>query len=211
MIEIMANEDNKDLLNFDSAEKKENEAAEKETEVKETKKDKKSKTAIDKKKLITIIVAVVLVVIILPSGIYCIVHKENPVQMLTDTFSSSESQLVGKWQGASGVSAYEFNEDGTYKSYISSFDFSGTYTVDGKKLTLYNTATNGSVEYKINVTAKKLTLTLTKENGVATKGDEKDKIEFDRVDSIKTKSISDIIDQYTTTSKAASTTTTSAE
>lgn len=207
----MANEDNKDLLNFDSAEKKENEAAEKETEVKETKKDKKSKTAIDKKKLITIIVAVVLVVIILPSGIYCIVHKENPVQMLTDTFSSSESQLVGKWQGASGVSAYEFNEDGTYKSYISSFDFSGTYTVDGKKLTLYNTATNGSVEYKINVTAKKLTLTLTKENGVATKGDEKDKIEFDRVDSIKTKSISDIIDQYTTTSKAASTTTTSAE
>lgn len=207
----MANEDNKDLLNFDSAEKKENKAAEKETEVKETKKDKKSKTAIDKKKLIAIIVAVVLVVIILPSGIYCIVHKENPVQMLTDTFSSSESQLVGKWQGASGVSAYEFNEDGTYKSYISSFDFSGTYTVDGKKLTLYNTATNGSVEYKINVTAKKLTLTLTKENGVATKGDEKDKIEFDRVDSIKTKSISDIIDQYTTTSKAASTTTTSAE
>lgn len=207
----MANEDNKDLLNFDSAEKKNNEAEEKENEVKETKKDKKSKTAIDKKKLITIIVAVVLVVIILPSGIYCIVHKENPVQMLTDTFSSSESQLVGKWQGASGVSAYEFNEDGTYKSYISSFDFSGTYTVDGKKLTLYNTATNGSVEYKINVTAKKLTLTLTKENGVATKGDEKDKIEFDRVDSIKTKSISDIIDQYTTTSKAASTTTTSAE
>lgn len=207
----MANEDNKDLLNFDSAEKKENEAEEKETEVKETKKNKITKTTIDKKKLITIIVAVVLVVIILPSGIYCIVHKENPVQMLTDTFSSSESQLVGKWQGASGVSAYEFNEDGTYKSYISSFDFSGTYTVDGKKLTLYNTATNGSVEYKINVTAKKLTLTLTKENGVATKGDEKDKIEFDRVDSIKTKSISDIIDQYTTTSKAASTTTTSAQ
>ena len=207
----MANEDNKDLLNFDSAEKKNNEAEEKENEVKETKKDKKSKTAIDKKKLITIIVAVVLVVIILPSGIYCIVHKENPIQMLTDTFSSSESQLVGKWQGASGVSAYEFNEDGTYKSYISSFDFSGTYTVDGKKLTLYNTATSGSVEYKINVTAKKLTLTLTKENGVATRGDEKDKIEFDRVDSIKTKSISDIIDQYTTTAKSASTTTTSAQ
>lgn len=207
----MANEDNKDLLNFDFAEKKNNEAEEKENEVKETKKDKKSKTAIDKKKLITIIVAVVLVVIILPSGIYCIVHKENPIQMLTDTFSSSESQLVGKWQGASGVSAYEFNEDGTYKSYISSFDFSGTYTVDGKKLTLYNTATSGSVEYKINVTAKKLTLTLTKENGVATKGDEKDKIEFDRVDSIKTKSISDIIDQYTTTAKSASTTTTSAQ
>ena len=207
----MANEDNKDLLNFDSAEKKNNEAEENENEVKETKKDKKSKTAIDKKKLITIIVAVVLVVIILPSGIYCIVQKENPIQMLTDTFSSSESQLVGKWQGASGVSAYEFNEDGTYKSYISSFDFSGTYTVDGKKLTLYNTATSGSVEYKINVTAKKLTLTLTKENGVATKGDEKDKIEFDRVDSIKTKSISDIIDQYTTTAKSASTTTTSAQ
>ena len=207
----MANEDNKDLLNFDSAEKKNNEAEEKENEVKETKKDKKSKTAIDKKKLITIIVAVVLVVIILPSGIYCIVHKENPIQMLTDTFSSSESQLIGKWQGASGVSAYEFNEDGTYKSYISSFDFSGTYTVDGKKLTLYNTATSGSVEYKINVTAKKLTLTLTKENGVATNGDEKDKIEFDRVDSIKTKSISDIIDQYTTTAKSTSTTTTSAQ
>lgn len=207
----MANEDNKDLLNFDSAEKKNNEAEEKENEVKETKKDKKSKTAIDKKKLITIIVAVVLVVIILPSGIYCIVHKENPIQMLTDTFSSSESQLIGKWQGASGVSAYEFNEDGTYKSYISSFDFSGTYTVDGKKLTLYNTATSGSVEYKINVTAKKLTLTLTKENGVATKGDEKDKIEFDRVDSIKTKSISDIIDQYTTTAKSTSSTTTSAQ
>ncbi|MDD6603727.1 MAG: DUF5640 domain-containing protein [Eubacteriales bacterium] len=174
----------------------------KEAEPKEEKKaTAKSKSSINYKMIISIVIAVILVIIIVPSGIYCAVNKETPKQVIVDTFSSSEDQLVGKWQGATGVSAYEFKEDGTYISYISSFDFSGTYTIKGNKLTLFNAASNGNVVYKVKVNSKSLTLTLIEENGV--ESEEKDEIKLDRVDTIRTRTLSDIIDDYTTTTKDA--------
>lgn len=162
---------------------------------------KKAKTSSNVPKIVAIVVAIVLAIVLIPSGIYCAVNKETPNQVIADTFSSSEDQLVGKWQGATGVSAYEFKEDGTYISYISSFDFSGTYTIKGSKLTLFNAASDGSVVYKVKVNSKSLILTLEEENGV--EAEEKDQIKLDRVDNIKTRTLSDIIDDYTTTTKAA--------
>ncbi len=146
-----------------------------------------------KSKIIAIIVAIVLVIVIVPSSIYCIVNKESPAQMLSDTFTSSEKQLLGKWQGETGVSAYEFYEDGSYDSYLSTFSFSGNYSLDGNKLTLTNPATAGHVVYKISVTEKKLVLTLYSENGTEVAKDEQTKLEFDKVTHISTKSINDLI------------------
>lgn len=160
-------------------------------------KKKKERSSVNKKKLIAIVIAVVLAIIIVPTTVYCVVNEETPIQAITDTFSSSENQVVGKWQSTTGVSAYEFKEDGTYISYISTYDFSGTYTIKGNKLTLFNSASDGSVVYKVKVNSKSLTLTLEEENGI--EAEDKDKTKFERVDNIRTKSLSDIIDEYTST------------
>lgn len=145
------------------------------------------------KKLIAIIVAVALAIIIIPSAIYCIVEGETPVQMVTDLFSSSEKQLVGKWQGDTGVSAYEFYEDGSYDSYLSTFSFSGKYYIEGNKLTLTNPANAGKVVYKVKATEKTLVMTLIEENGM--KPEEKEKQEFERVSHINTKTLNDLVSE----------------
>lgn len=142
-------------------------------------------------KLIIAIIATILAVVIIPSGIYCLVAKESPVQMMSDMFVSTDKQIVGKWQSDSGVSAYEFYEDGSYDSYLSTFSYSGNYVLDGNKITLTNPATSGHVVYKVDVTEKKLTLTLFSENGV--EAEEKEKLEFERVSHISTKPINDLL------------------
>lgn len=147
----------------------------------------------NKSKIITIIIAVVLVIVIVPSSIYCIAKKESPAQMITDMFTSTDKQILGKWQGDTGVSAYEFYEDGSYDSYLSTFSFSGNYTIDGNKLTLTNPATAGHVVYKITVTEKKLIMILESENGTEVAKDDQTKLEFDKVAHISTKSINDLI------------------
>lgn len=151
-----------------------------------------SNKKINSKKLVIIIVAVILAIIIIPTTIYCIVEKETPVQMVTDMFSSNEKQLVGKWQGDADVTAYEFYEDGSYDSYLSTFSFSGNYTLDGNKLTLTNPATTGKVVYKIKVTENSLSLTLYEENGTPTK-DKDGKLNYKRVSHISTKPLNDFL------------------
>lgn len=147
----------------------------------------------NKVKIIEIIVAIVLIIVIVPSSIYCIAKKETPAQMLSDMFTSSDKQLLGKWQGDTGVSAYEFYEDGSYDSYLSTFSFSGKYSLDGNKLTLTNPATAGHVVYKITVTEKKLVMVLISDNGSEVAKDDQTKLEFDKVSHISTKSINDLI------------------
>lgn len=147
----------------------------------------------NKVKIIEIIVAIILIIVIVPSSIYCIAKKETPAQMLSDMFTSSDKQLLGKWQGDTGVSAYEFYEDGSYDSYLSTFSFSGKYSLDGNKLTLTNPATAGHVVYKITVTEKKLVMVLISDNGSEVAKDDQTKLEFDKVSHISTKSINDLI------------------
>lgn len=156
----------------------------------------------NKKKLISIIIAIILAIVIVPSAIYCIAKQETPVQMISDTFKSTEKQLIGKWQNDTGVSAYEFFEDGTFDGYLSTFDYKGTYEVKGSNLTLEKPGSGGSVTYKATVTEKKLVLKLVKENDEKIDDIDKEKIEFNRVEVINTKSINDLINDLTEEAEA---------
>ena len=145
---------------------------------------------LNKKQIIAIIIIAVVLIVTIPTGIYCTVNKESPAQMFTDIFSS-EDQLINKWQGEKAVSAYEFKEDGTYDSYVSTFSYSGNYKVEGKKLTLYNPSAGGQVVYKYKINGDKLTLTLLEENGQEPADEQVN--EYTRVDHINTKSFTDIL------------------
>ena len=145
---------------------------------------------LNKKQIIAIIIVAIVLIVTIPTGIYCTVNKESPADMLTDMFSS-EDKLINKWQGEKAVSAYEFKEDGTYDSYVSTFSYSGNYKVEGKKLTLFNPSAGGQVVYKYKINGDKLTLTLIEENGQ--KPEEEQENEFTRVDHINTKSFTDIL------------------
>lgn len=150
---------------------------------------------LNKKQLITIIVIAVLLIIIVPTAIYCGVNKESPTQMVGDIFTSNQEQLLGKWQGEKNLTAYEFKEDGSYDSYISSFSYSANYFADSSKLTLTNPATTGSsVVYKYSVHGDNLTLTLIEENGKEV--EEKEKFKYKRVENIRSQSFVDFLKEY---------------
>lgn len=143
-------------------------------------------------KKIIIAVAAVVVALLIAGGVYCIATDQNPAQAAKSVFSSSNEQLVGKWQSQKnpGLSAYVFYEDGTYDSYISTANFSGNYEVDGNKLILKNPTTAKEISYKFKVNEKELVLTII-DNGADTS--EKDISRYDRVDELNQKSLTDLI------------------
>ena len=145
---------------------------------------------LNKTQIVIIAVIAVILLVTIPTGIYCTVKSESPAQLMSDMFTDKD-ELINKWQGEKAVSAYEFKEDGTYESYISTFSYTGNYTVTGKKLTLTNPGSEGKVVYKYNVKKDQLILTLVEENGKDVK--DADDIVFKKVDHINTKSFSDIL------------------
>ena len=150
---------------------------------------------LNKKQLILLIVIAVLIIVIVPTAIYCGVNKESPTQMVGDIFTSNQVQLIGKWQGDKNLTAYEFKEDGTFDSYISSFSYTGNYMADSSKITLTNPATTGSsVVYKYSVRGDTLTITLIEENGKEV--DEKEKFTYKRVENIRSQSFTDFLKEY---------------
>ena len=144
--------------------------------------------------IIAIIVAVVLLAAIIPTAIYCGVNKETPNDLIKDVFTSNQEQLIGNWQSDNGLSAYTFNEDGTYESYISSFSYTATYVSDSSKLTLINPSTSDRVVYKYVIHGDKLTLTLIEENGE--NPDSEEIYEYKKVENIKTQSILDYLKDH---------------
>lgn len=149
---------------------------------------------LNKKQLISIIVIAVLLIILVPSAIYCGVNGESPKEMISDMFTSNEEQLIGKWQGETGLTAYEFKENGTYDSYISSFSYTANYLADSSKLTLTNPATKGNVVYKYSVHGDTLTLKLYEENG--NEPEEKEEFKYKRVENINSQSFVDFLKDY---------------
>ena len=156
-----------------------------------------------KNQIIIIAVIAVLLIILVPSTIYCSVHKENPKEMLTDMFTANEEQLIGNWQGDKGLTAYSFNEDGTYESFISSFSYTANYKVDSSKLTLSNPATLGEVVYKYSIHGDTLKLKLLEENGNEPR--EKEVYEYKKVDTIRSQSFVDFIKDYAESQKDSDT------
>ncbi len=149
---------------------------------------------LNKKQIIIIAVVAVLLIVLIPTAIYCGVNKESPAQMVGDIFTSNQEQLIGKWQGDKNLTAYEFKEDGSYDSYISSFSYQGNYFADSSKLTLTNPATTGSVVYKYAVHGDNLTITLVEENGKEV--EVKEKFKYRRVENIRSQSFTDFLKEY---------------
>ena len=154
-------------------------------------------------KLALVIIACILAVIIIPSGIYCAVEKVTPAQMVSNIVVSNADRIVGKWQNEAGSNAYEFYENGTYYSYFSTFSYSGDYTVDGDELTLSNPNNDSTVVYKIKVSKDSLSMKVYKQSGLEANQDEETTAEFKRVERIQTKTIDELLDSITTSKKQA--------
>ena len=154
----------------------------------------KGKKVFTTKQVVLLVVIAVLAVLAIGTVVICSVANVNPVAYIAGEMS--KDTLVNKWQSqtAPGLSAYEFFDDGTYTSYLSTYSFDGEYEVEGDKLILKNPNSNQNVIYKYSIVGDTLTLTLTDSNGTEMDGREPNK--FDRVDSFNQKSIQDIIDEY---------------
>lgn len=159
----------------------------------------KGKKVFSTKQVVLLVVIAVLAVLAIGTVVICSVANVNPVAYIAGEMS--KDKLINKWQSqtAPGLSAYEFFDDGTYTSYLSTYSFDGEYEVEGDKLILKNPNSNQNVIYKYSIVGDTLTLTLTDSNGTEMNGREPNK--FDRVDSFNQKSIQDIIDEYRASAK----------
>ena len=157
-------------------------------------KAKKPKHIFTTKQLIISIVIAVFAAAIVTGTVVCAINHVNPVSYVAG--EANKGKLVGKWQSqnAPGLSAYEFFEDGTYSSYISTYSFDGEYDVKGDKLVLKNTKTNQEATYKYAINGSTLSLTLVNTNGSDL--DDKEPNKYDKVDSLNQKSISQMLDAY---------------
>lgn len=166
-------------------------------------KAKKPKMVFSAKQVILIVVIAVVVVCLAGTGIICAKNNINPVSYIAGEVT--KNQIVGKWQSQTvpGLSAYEFYDDGTYTSYISTYTFDGEYVIEGDKLTLKNTSSNQSVTYKYSIVGDTLSLVLVNQNGSEFTDSESSKL--DKVDTLNQKSITEMLDEIsdlTTTSEA---------
>lgn len=166
-------------------------------------KAKNPKMVFSAKQVMLIVVIAVVVVCLAGTGIICAKNNINPVSYIAGEVT--KNQIVGKWQSQTvpGLSAYEFYDDGTYTSYISTYTFDGEYVIEGDKLTLKNTSSNQSVTYKYSIVGDTLSLVLVNQNGSEFTDSESSK--FDKVDTLNQKSITEMLDEIsdlTTTSEA---------
>lgn len=195
----MENNNDYNIIDFNSAEKSNSDAVEetvaevKNEETKKTKNSKFSKLHISSKET-KIIAALCIILALLITGITtCAIKDINPISYMASIITNDKAHLIGKWQSqeAPGLSAYEFHEDGTYDSYISSFKFKGEYETKGDRLILKSPGTNIGVEYKYSVRGDVFTMTLYKENSAKVK--DKKTFKFDKVDSLNQKTIADML------------------
>lgn len=143
-------------------------------------------------KIVLVIILSILIMTLVPTGIYCAVEHKNPAEMVSSAFSSANPELIiGKWQNETRSSAYEFYEDGTYESYFSTFSFKGDYTVKGDELTLSNPSSDSTVVYKFKVDKKTLSMSLSQEGGLDSNATQS--VEYNRVDRIETKTLTDLL------------------
>lgn len=151
-------------------------------------------TTASKVKLALIVIASLLILTLVPTGIYCAIEKVNPVEVFSQSIGSTSGKIVGKWQSPDGATAYEFYETGRFDGYLSTISYSGTYEVDGKNVTLKKIGSANNVTYKVAVSNNKLTLTLLDEFGEV--AEDEDPLEYNKVERIDTKSFSELLDTF---------------
>ncbi len=149
---------------------------------------KKKKSGVSK--LVFVIIFSILVMTLVPTGIYCAVERINPVTMASSVFQSDNPKLlIGKWQNEERTSAYEFFEDGTYKAYFTKdYSFEGEYSVKGNKLTLLNTSINQTVVYTFSVNRKSLEMLVYQENGLDSNASTEQTAKYGKVERIELRS-----------------------
>jgi hypothetical protein len=186
-------EENKDYFGLNSEEEIKPAADSNLNEESPAKTEKKAKVSFTVPQVVLIVVVAVIAVLAIVLTSVSFVTDVNPISYISGEIH--QSKLVNKWQSqdAPGLSAYEFFDDGTYKSYISTFSFNGNYTVQGDRLTLENPNSGQSVVYKYAIHGNTLTITLIEENG--TEFSDRDPLKFDRVDMFNQKSFQDMLDE----------------
>lgn len=162
-----------------------------------------AKTKLNKTQTIISIVVAVIMLIVIASGVYCVATKQNPVDAAKSVFTANDEQIIGKWQSqkSPGLSAFVFFDDGTYDSYISTVVFSGTYEINGNKITLTNPKTAKEIVYSFSVTEKELSLKVIEEDGE--KSENKDETKYDRVNELNQKTLTDMIGELAGDKNAA--------
>lgn len=155
-------------------------------------KPKKAKHTFTTGQIILSVVLAFIAALALITTVVCSVNHINPVSYIAG--EASKDKLVNKWQSqsATGLTAYEFYDDGTYSYYFSILSFDGQYDVKGDRLTLTNGKTAQCVRYKYSIVGDVLSLTLIHENG--TEFEDKPPVKYDRVDSLNQKSVNDWIE-----------------
>ncbi len=168
-------------------------------------KRKPRKVVFTTKQVILAVVISVIAVLAIGATIIFTAIEVNPISYIAGEIT--QNKLVNKWQSQSapGLTAYEFYDDGTYTSYLSTYTFDGEYEVNGDKITLKNTSSNQTVTYKYSIVGDTLTLTLLNQNGSEMEGREPAK--FDRVDTLNQKSLQDLINNYRSSTTTQETTT----
>lgn len=168
-------------------------------------KRKPRKVVFTTKQVILAVVISVIAVLAIGATIIFAAIDVNPISYIAGEIN--QNKLVNKWQSqnAPGLTAYEFYDDGTYTSYLSTYTFDGEYEVNGDKITLKNTSSNQTVTYKYSIVGNTLTLTLLNQNGSEMEGREPAK--FDRVDTLNQKSLQDLINNYRSSTTTQETTT----
>lgn len=190
-------ENNYDFRDVESPEKKEEVVEAKPKKSKINFNVNKSKVHFNSKQVTIIIIACVVLALLIVGITVCAVKDTNPISYISSVVTNDKKHLVGKWQSQSapGLSAYVFNEDGTYDSYISSFKFTGEYETSGDRLILRNPENKEQVEYKYSVKGDVLKLELYKENNV--KAEDTKESKFDRVDTLNQKTLTELLDSAT--------------
>ncbi|MGN0523293.1 MAG: DUF5640 domain-containing protein [Eubacterium sp.] len=147
------------------------------------------------KQIVAIIVVAVLLIVCVPTGIYCGVHQETPFEMLHDIFTEDEKQIIGKWQSNDSKSGYQFNEDGTVFAYNGVLGdknaITYNYTLKGKKITLSNRSYNYTSEFEYSLNGSNLEMTLIKVNDAEVSDQEK--FVFSKVDYFNISSLMDTL------------------
>lgn len=168
-------------------------------------KRKPRKVVFTTKQVILAVVISVIAVLAIGATIIFTAIDVNPISYIAGEIT--QNKLVNKWQSQSapGLTAYEFYDDGTYTSYLSTYTFDGEYEVNGDKITLKNTSSNQTVTYKYSIVGDTLTLTLLNQNGSEMEGREPAK--FDRVDTLNQKSLQALINNYRSSTTTQETTT----
>lgn len=143
-------------------------------------------------KLTIIIVISLIILIAVPTGIYCAVNHETPKEMVSTMFQGTDKKIIGKWQSDNGIDAYEFFEDGVYDRHTANMTYSGKYSVKGNTVTVTKIGSGMSLTYKVDFSKDTMTLELIKEGDLDPT--DEDKMTYRSVQNFDLKTAQELID-----------------